>query len=175
MLTFSLNSFADIELPPPAPEPYEPDSDDDPPPPMNNVESRPRRRRDSELVRQYTSIPEPIPEPTKSISTLTVAKPPKRKFAEKDMETSPTSPNLDFRFSKLSARAAEAAKRQMETERPSSQNNEDNEDTAMAEAEPIEDPSKRTTLFKSSHARRLSGSGSIPSLAARKALGPSKS
>ncbi|KAF8248313.1 hypothetical protein K440DRAFT_257630 [Wilcoxina mikolae CBS 423.85] len=169
-------NFADIELPPPAPESYEPvsddDNDNDPPPPMNNVESRPRRRRDSDLVRQHTSIPEPVPEPMKSVPTLAVPKPPKRKFAEKDLETSPISPDLDFRFSKLSARAAEAAKRQMEAERPSSQNNEDNEDTAMAEAEPAEDSSKRITLSKSSHARRLSGSGNIPSLAARKALGP---
>ncbi|KAF8544067.1 hypothetical protein BDD12DRAFT_817793 [Trichophaea hybrida] len=167
-------NFADIELLPPAPEPYEPisDDDDDPPPSMNNVGSRPRRRRESDLIRQHTLIPESVPEPMKSVPTLTVPKPPKRKFAEKDLESSPISPDLDFRFSKLSARAAEAAKRQMETERPSSQNKEDNEDTAMAEAEPVEDSSKRITLSKSSHARRLSGSGNIPSLAARKALGP---
>ena len=146
---------------------------------MNNVEHRPRRRRDSDSLRRATSIPEPSPEPAKSAPALSVVKPPKRKFAEKDPELSLTPPlpsDLKSRFSELSARAAEAAKHQMESESPLCQGGADNPDTPMAEAEPVDgDSPTRSTLPKINHARRLSASGNIPSLAARKALGPSKS
>jgi hypothetical protein len=172
-------SFADIELlPQPTPEIDEPGSDDEPAPPMFNVEPRSRRRRDSHFVRQPDAVPEPVPSPAKS-TPIPSSKPPKRKLSERDPDPPATSTepeDHDFRFTKLSERVA-SKREQRNSEETRSRGFRfirEDVDTATPEAETNEKEPKAPILLKGLD-RRLSSSGAIPPLAARQALGPSKS
>jgi hypothetical protein len=133
---------------------------------MTHVQPKPRRRRDS------FSVPrgEIVPEPTKATPT----KLPKRKFTEREIESIPSSPDLDFRFSKVSERAAAVVRQQMESEvfhsSPPVHEEEENE-KVIEENSPI----RPITATKRSAGRQVSGTATLSAAVGRKALGPSKS
>ena len=176
--------FTEIELPPSG-DHYQPESEVEPedaplppPLPMYNVEPRSRRRRDSQFMRQSDVLPDAAPEPTKSL----LSKPPKRKFDEKEADHSPPSPelnNLDFKFSKLIDRAA--PKRMTDNEQVKRQKDEkhDSENDLpkiVRNSKVVEEAGTDTDVGKqpSKNKRSSTSSGVVPSVAARKALGPSK-
>ena len=166
------SSLAEIDLPPPTPALYHSDSDhaaepsspEEPAGSMTHVQPKPRRRRDS------FSVPrgEIVPEPTKATPT----KLPKRKFTEREIEAIPSSPDLDFRFSKVSERAAAVVRQQMESEvfHSSPPAHEENEEI-------VEDhsPIRPVNATKRSTERQVSGTATLSAAVGRKALRPSKS
>ncbi|KAA8895189.1 hypothetical protein FN846DRAFT_970749 [Sphaerosporella brunnea] len=182
-------NFAYIDLPPPAPAPAPaPELDElepveDPLPPMFNVESR-RRRRDSQLLGRSGALTEPVPSPAKAASTpVSASKPPKRKLAERDSESTSLSEepdDIDFRFTKLSERTSKREPRDTEDVRPSGGSKFIREDVLVdrttPEADPVlvaEEKQERPPIaLKGLKGRRLPTDGAIPTLSARKALGP---
>lgn len=186
-------SLEEILLPPPEAEDEKEDPESDPQktPPRSLIDTRPRRRdssrpQDLQTERQSVFVPNPT-------ASITISKPPKRKFGEKETEIAPVSPSdVEFRFSRVAERARQASQESLKVE--VGETDKENEDVVMSgtEPEPQREPQREPLMMqkqrpesekpareKQTHSRRTSlpapGTGSVPALptSTRKALGPS--
>ncbi|KAI5784582.1 hypothetical protein EDC01DRAFT_201059 [Geopyxis carbonaria] len=162
-------NFDEIQLPPQLPDFFAP-SDSDPEPendfPISYVESRrPTRRR---RISSHAQEPElPVKEaiscdPTKPI----------RRFTELDQSpVALSSPELEYRFSKVSERAANTARLQMEEALQRGRSPKETADEVGDHAEEVEQPPSPSERPAMKMHSRSSSSSSISSTS-RKALGP---